>query len=460
MTYAAIGSADTVLREEDIRAELYTALERIGHRRRVAVVPPDMSRFHSRAGRITELAWEYYRSELRSVLPAIGTHLPMTREELTHMFGSVPEGLFRVHDWQRDLATLGRVPAEFIREVSEGRVDFSWPAQLNAGLLEENYDLILSVGQVVPHEVVGMANYNKNIFVGTGGEESIHKSHYLGAVCGMERIMGRIDTPVRRVLNYASQHFAGDLPIVYVLTVVGRDEAGELVVRGLFIGDDEDCFRHAAELSQQVNVTVLPERVDTVVVYLDPREYKSTWIGNKAVYRSRMAIADGGRLIVLAPGVHTFGENREIDRMIRAHGYVGTDEVIRRVQAAETVPGAGAADAAGAGTERRDNRQPPLGENLAAAAHLIHGSSEGRFSITYCPGALSREEIEGVNYHFEDLEKMSARYLPSDRRIGMHRTADGEPYYFISNPGLGLWKAAEGPADTGTAAEGPARDRP
>ncbi|NBC28770.1 MAG: D-mannonate epimerase, partial [Spirochaetes bacterium] len=268
------------------------------------------------------------------------------------------------------------------------------------------------------------ANYNKNIFVGTGGREGIHKSHYLGAVCGMERIMGRIDSPVRRVLNYASDAFARDLPIIYVLTVIGRDAAGNLVVRGLFIGDDEDCYRRAARLSQEVNVTPVPEPLDTVVVYLDPREYKSTWIGNKAIYRTRMAIADGGHLIVLAPGVHTFGENGEIDRLIREHGYIGTDRVVELVESG---------DDGGS-----------LAENLAAAAHLIHGSTEGRFSVTYCAGGLSQSEIEGANYHFADVAEMSERYLPEDRRIGLHRSADGEAYYFISNPGLGLWSTADG----------------
>jgi nickel-dependent lactate racemase len=349
------------------------------------------------------------------------------------MFGSVPHNLFLNHNWQKDLTTLGRVPADFVREVSEGRLAYDWPAQVNSALAGGGYDLILSIGQVVPHEVIGMANYNKNIFVGTGGREGIHKSHYLGAVCGMEGIMGRIDTPVRRVLNYASEAFARNMPIVYVLTVIGRDAAGELVVRGLFIGDDEDCYRQAARLSQEVNVTTVPEALDTVVVYLDPKEYKSTWIGNKAIYRSRMAIADGGHLIVLAPGVHTFGENEGIDRLIREYGYVGTERVL------ELVEGGGKE----AGDDSVANDGDPLAENLAAAAHLIHGSSEGRFTVTYCAGGLSQEEIEGANYRYGDVDDMSKRYLPEDGRIGRHRTADGEDYYFISNPGLGLWTTAD-----------------
>ena len=118
-----------------------------------------------------------------------------------------PPALFRTHDWQTDLATLGEVPAAFIREQSEGKLDFTWPAQVNKWLVEGGFDLILSIGQVVPHEVIGMASHAKNVLIGTGGAVGIGRSHYLGAVYGMERIMGRADTPVRRVLNYASRPF-------------------------------------------------------------------------------------------------------------------------------------------------------------------------------------------------------------------------------------------------------------
>ncbi len=320
-----------------------------------------------------------------------------------------------MHDWRNGLATLGEVPASFIREQSEGKLDFAWPAQVDKLLVDGGFDLILSIGQVVPHEVIGMANYNKNIFVGTGGAEGINKSHYLGAVHGMERIMGRADTPVRRVLNYASDHFAKHLPIVYVLTVVGSDDAGRLVTRGLFIGDDVECFERAAELSLKVNFFTLDREIQKAVVYLDPAEYKSTWIGNKSVYRTRMALADGAELIVLAPGVREFGEDPTIDKLIRKYGYRGTPAVLKDVQ------------------ENAD-----LAGSLGAAAHLIHGSSEGRFRITYCPGGLTRKETEGVNFGFARLGDMLAKYDPSKLKDG-YNLVEGEEIFFVSNPALGLW---------------------
>lgn len=416
MVFYQRGSEDDVLREEDLRAGLQEALGKLGSKNKVLAIPPDYTRFHSHAGILTRLAWEYYRERLTDILPALGTHSPMQEKDIRSMFGETPLGLFRIHDWRNDIVTLGEVPAEFIRQQSEGKLNYSWKAQVNKLLVEGGFDLILSIGQIVPHEVVGMAGHNKNIFVGTGGQEGINKSHFLGAVYGMERMMGRADTPVRRVLNYASEHFAKHLPIVYVLTVVARGADGQLKVRGLFVGDDEECFHLAAALSLKVNFQMLDEPLRKVVVYLDPSEFKSTWLGNKSVYRTRMAIADAGELIVLAPGLKEFGEDKQIDVLIRKYGYVTTPEVLRYVESTED-----------------------LKHNLSAAAHLIHGSSEGRFSITYCPGHLTKQEIESVNFRHADLNTMMAKYDPGTLSEGFNTMPDGEKVFFVSNPALGLW---------------------
>jgi nickel-dependent lactate racemase len=420
MIYFEQGAANAELNDQDISSGLREALGKIGAKNRVLAIPPDITRFHSMAGRLTELAWEYYGEKLIDVLPALGTHTAMTGEEIGKMFGSLPQSLFRVHDWRNDVVSLGEVPSSFVEHVSEGRVSFTWPAQVNRLLVEGQHDLILSIGQVVPHEVIGMANYNKNIFVGTGGTEGINKSHFLGAAYGMERIMGRASTPVRDVLNYASEHFAADYPIVYVQTVIGRNPQGKLVVRGLYIGDDEECFIKASELSLEVNFQMLEEALHKVVVYLEPEEFKSTWLGNKSIYRTRMAIADGGELVVLAPGLKEFGEDGEIDRLIRKYGYLTTPEILKAVE------------------ENKD-----LQENLSAAAHLIHGSTEGRFSVTYCPGQLSREEIESVHYQYGDLQEMLNFYNPDYLKEGFNTLPDGEEIYYISNPALGLWSWKE-----------------
>jgi nickel-dependent lactate racemase len=410
------GSATEYFSTEDLRRGLFSALDKLGLKKRVLAVPPDFTRYHSQAGLLTEFIWEYYKTNLTDVLPAIGTHYPMTNNEIDRMFPTVPKNLFRVHDWRKGLTTLGEVPSEYVQQVSEGKVNYSIPIQVDKLIAEGNHDLILSVGQVVPHEVIGMANHNKNIFVGTGGTEGINKTHFLGAAYGMERIMGRANSPVRSVLDYGSKNFANHLPIIYVLTVVGKNTKGELVVRGLFIGDDTECFSQAAELSLKVNFELLDRPLKKVVVYLDPSEFKSTWLGNKSIYRTRMAIDNGGELIVLAPGLAQFGEDNEIDKLIRKYGYIGTPKVLDLVK-----------------------KNSDLQENLSAAAHLIHGSSEGRFSITYCPGRISQAEIEKVNFHYADLNKILERYNPETLKDGNNTLPDGEEVFFISNPALGLW---------------------
>jgi len=410
------GSTETEFTKEDVRDALFSSLDRLGDKGRVIAVPPDFTRYHSQSGILTEMIWEYYGKRLTDILPATGTHVPMTSKEIEIMFGHVPENLFRIHDWKNGSVTLGEVPKDYVREVSGGIVDFSIPVQLDRMLCSGSYDLILSIGQIVPHEVIGIAGYNKNIFVGTGGAEAINRTHFLGAAYGMERMMGRADTPVRKVLNYASEHCAAHLPVVYVLTVVGKNDKGDLVIRGIFIGDDTECFHRASELSLKVNFELLDTPIRKAVVYLDPSEFKSTWLCNKSIYRTRMALADGAELIVLAPGLERFGEDEEIDRLIRKYGYAGTTTVLDGVRS-----------------------QEDLRQSLMTAAHLIHGSSEGRFTITYCPGGLSQREIEGVHYAHADLQTMMEKYDPAVLADGFNTMDNGEEIFYISNPALGLW---------------------
>eukprot|EP00750_Incisomonas_marina_P018469 INCI2965.1.p2 GENE.INCI2965.1~~INCI2965.1.p2 ORF type:complete len:602 (+),score=112.81 INCI2965.1:203-2008(+) len=413
----ARGSKDGSISDADLQRHLVETLTKLGKRERVCLVPPDYTRFHSNAGILTQACYEHYGGAVKDIMPALGTHAPITDEQRIKMFGEVPKDLFRVHDWRNDVVKVGEVPAELVREASDGKVSEPWPAQLNKLIWEGDHDLVLSIGQVVPHEVLGMANYNKNLFVGVGGADAINFSHFIGAVYGMERMMGRADNPLRRILNYASDKFLKPrLPILYALTVVARDDAtGNLVNKGLFIGDDVECFHRAAALSLEVNFTMLEEPLHKVVVYLNEEEFHSTWLGNKSIYRTRMAIADGGELIVLAPGVREFGEDPRIDELIRKHGYRTTPEVLAAVESS------------------RD-----LMKNLSAAAHLMHGSTENRFKVTYCPGHLTKQEVESVGYNYADLGEMSKVYDIKKLQDGWN-TVNGEKIFYISNPAVGLW---------------------
>ena len=228
------------------------------------------------------------------------------------------------HNWREDVVKIGEVPASYVSEVSEGLINDPLPVEINKRIIDSSYDLILSICQVVPHEVVGMATYTKNILVGCGGKDTINHSHILGAVFGMERIMGKDHSPVRKVFDYAQEHFLNNLPLVYILTVTTAKQ-DEVKIEGVFAGNTRRIFEEAVELSREKNLIWLDEPIQKAVVYLDPREFKSTWLGNKAIYRTRMAMADGGELIILAPGVRKFGEDDDIDKLIRKYGYKGRE---------------------------------------------------------------------------------------------------------------------------------------
>lgn len=418
---ASAQDAERPLTPAATEALLDQLVESFGSPRRVLLLPPDATRAHSAAG---ELSVALYRRLAPSaevkLLPALGTHEPMSPSELLHMFPGVPLDRFLVHDFRSGVATLGEVPGSFVSHVSAGKVDYPVPCQVAREIANGGYDRIVSIGQLVPHEVIGIANHSKNVFVGTGGKESIDRSHFLGAVCGMESMMGRAHTPVRDVLNYMSAELAPHLPLTYLCTVRKKDAAGQIQTHGLFAGDDEGCFLAGAPLVQRLNLDLVEQPLRNVVVYLDPHEFRTTWLGNKALYRTRMAIADGGTLTVLGPGVRRFGEDAGIDRLIRRHGYRGTEHTLAQVK-----------------------RDPELATSLSAAAHLIHGSSEGRFRVRWAAGGLTPDEVRSVGYDWAEVDPLLERYDPQKLQDGFNRLPDGEEIFFVSNPGLGLWAFRE-----------------
>jgi nickel-dependent lactate racemase len=409
---------------------LAQACAELGKISSVLLIPPDITRFHSRGGFLTGIAYrELTKAGIAAkVLPALGTHVPLTSSECERMFPNVPRSLFLVHDWRNDVVELARIDRKWIEKTTAGAVSYDWPVQVNKILRDGGFDLIVSLGQVVPHEVIGMANHAKNLFVGTGGKEAIDKSHFAGACFGMEKMMGRTDTPVRAMFDEGLRLSDGMFPpVLYALTVIsarGEAEAasggqprGSLALRGLFCGFGRACFEQAAALARQVNVDLLDEPMHKAVVYLEPEEFRTTWLGNKAVYRTRMAMADKGELLIIAPGLERFGEDKGIDALIRKHGYRPSKVIKEKV-----------------------NKEPELANSLSAAAHLIHGSSEGRFTVRYCPGpGLSRKEIESVGFEWGDINEATARYDVHKLATGWNTGSDGEKFFFVPNPALGLW---------------------
>lgn len=407
-----------MMNQEEIKRALEQSLtgRNLNH---VLIIPPDFTRLHSNAGYITNT---YYHLLTKKgckvdILPALGTHAAMTPEETARMYGDIPFETFLVHDWRRDVIKLGEVPAEYLEEITDGLWHEAVEVEINQLVMDEKYDLILSIGQVVPHEVIGMANHAKNLFVGVGGSDMINKSHMVGAVYGMERMMGKDHTPVRKIFDYSMEHFLKDRPILFVLTVCTAPE-GEICQHGLFIGEGRKPLEDAIPLAQEKNIDFVNKGIKKCVVYLDPTEFKSTWLGNKSVYRTRMAIADGGELLVLAPGIERFGEDDQVDHLIRKYGYRGRIHTLEQF----------------AKEENQDLR-----DNMGAAAHLIHGSSDGRFTVTYAVKQISLAEIESVGFKAADYDEVAARYNPEILKYGYNILPDGEEIYYIPNPALGLW---------------------
>jgi nickel-dependent lactate racemase len=385
--------------------------------RRVLLLPPDLTRAHSGAGWITETLYRLLPKTCDThVIPTLGQHIPHTEAENRAVFGSIPPARIHAHDWRGGVSRLGLIPKEIVAELTHGQADWEIPVDINSMTVDEPWDLIINVGHVVPHEVLGFANHNKNYFIGLGGKETICASHIAAAVYGIENNLGNLVTPLRACYNWAERQFLGHLPDVYLQVVMARDAQGELVHSGVYVGDDLETYLMAARRSRAQNIVAFDRPVRKMVAVMQADEFRATWVANKAVYRTRMALADGGELLILAPGVERFGEQADVDVLIRKYGYCGTERAM---------------------AQYRSNRD--LQELAHGTAHLMHSSSEGRFTIRYAPGKLSRQEIESVNYAYADLDAAWRRYDPAVLRDGWNTLPDGEEVYFISTPSAGLW---------------------
>jgi nickel-dependent lactate racemase len=391
------------------------------HPKRVLLLPPDITRAHSGVGRLTEVLYQLFAAEAEvHVIPTLGQHVPHTAEQNQQMFGSIPQQQIHAHDWRNGCVYVGEVPADYVEETTRGAANWPIPVWLNRMLIEEPWDLIVNIGHVVPHEVLGFANHNKNYFIGLGGKPTICAAHMAAACFGIENNLGTLVTPLRACFNKAEQDLLGRLPDLYVQVVMARNPQGELVHTGLYVGDDLETYLEAAQQSREQNITVFDEALKKVVCVMQADEFASTWVANKAIYRTRMALADEGELLIIAPGLKRFGEQPEVDALIRKYGYVGTPRVMQQY---------------------RENAD--LQDLAHAAAHLIHGSSEGRFKITYAPRELSREEIEGVNFCYADLDETLAAYPPDKLHEGWNESPSGEKVFFIPTPSAGLWATRE-----------------
>lgn len=417
MIFFSEGAADLTLDSNHISELIDNMLERLGNLSRVLILPPDFTRYHSYAGEIIRMLYSKLKNTSHiEIMPTLGTHVPMSEKEMDMMYQGIPHEILKRHDWKNDIVRIGTISAEIIKELTDGLVDFPLHCEINKTLVQGNWDQIISVGQLVPHELIGIANFNKNIFIGVGGKDIIDKTHFIGALYGTEKMMGHISSPVRKVLNYMGNNFTNHLPISYILTVRGVDKDKQIVTRGIYAGNDEEAYLRGATLCQEVNIKLLKKEYKKVIAYLDPEEFKSTWVGTKAICRTRMAIANGGELIILCPGINTFGEDPENDLIIRKYGYQDIEKLLKAI-----------------------NENIDLSNNLATASALIVSSPENRFKVIYAAKKISRKEIESVYCNYADYEEIVKKYNPSKLKEGENIMPDGEEIFYVSKPAQGLW---------------------
>jgi len=412
-----IAKTNAGLTDAEITDVVERTLEGRGPLRRVLILPPDFTRYHSKAGFIT---CEYYRILTArgcrvDVMPALGTHEPVSRSQWEKMYPAIPYSEMIVHHWRGDVIRLGEVPAEVVSAATGGKWTTPVACELNRRLLEGGYDLIVSPGQVVPHEVIGMSNESKNLFVGVGGSDMINQCHMIAAVNGVENHMGRDHSPVRRIFDYCLERFIPDLPLIFFLTVTTARE-NDIFVHGVFVGRDRRALEGAVALASEKNITLVEKPIRKCVAYLPEEEFRTTWVGNKAIYRTRMAMADGGELLILGPGVERFGEDPTVDDIIRRYGYPGSDRLMEQF---------------------RTNRD--MQENMGAVSHLIMSCPDGRFSVTYAVRDISEAQMRSVHFGAVSWAEASARYDRRKLAPGWNTMPDGEEIYFVPNPALGLW---------------------
>jgi len=417
--------ADSIPRAE-VEAACQRLLDEVSARlkpnlRRVLLLPPDLTRAHSGAGWITETIYNLLAKTCDvHVIPTLGQHVPHTEAENKWMFGSIPHAKIHAHDWRNGVVHVGTIPASRVAESTGGKADWEIPVDLNRSLMEEPWDLIINIGHVVPHEVLGFANHNKNYFIGLGGKNTICASHIAAGVYGIENNLGNLITPLRACYNWAEEQFLGRLPDVYFQVVMKRDAQNKLVHTGVFVGNDLETYLQAARLSREVNIITFDKPVKKIVAHMQGDEFRSTWVANKAVYRTRMAMADGGELLIIAPGLERFGEQPDVDALIRKYGYAPTREVLELYK-----------------------RNADMQDLAHGTAHLIHGTSEGRFTIRYAPGHLSRADIEQVKFAYADINETLKRYPMDQLKEGWNTMPDGEEIFYISTPSAGLWSTRE-----------------
>lgn len=297
--------------------------------KKILLITPDLSRscplpflfrmIHSvLAPRVSQL----------DVMVALGTHPPLNEEQMNRLFGMTPQDRqsrfakvrFLNHAWQDadSLLSLGTIPASDIAELTEGLFSMDVPVTINKAILD--YDILLVVGPVFPHEVVGFSGGNKYFYPGIAGKEIIDFFHWLGAVITNPKIIGTKYTPVRAVLDRAAKMIPRERRAL-ALVVKEKD------LYGLYYGTPEEAWSDAADLSNSLHIIYKDHPYHTVLSCA-PEMYDELWVGAKCMYKLEPVVADGGELIIYAPHIHEIAASH--GRIIREIGYHTRDYFLKQ----------------------------------------------------------------------------------------------------------------------------------
>jgi nickel-dependent lactate racemase len=399
------GAPELDLSPAELRSIVEQALLTVGPGARVLAIVPDKTRDDN-----TDVLFPFAAEILAArgaeqfdALVAQGTHMPMTEAEKRAKVGLADGGSLPLlgsifdHQWNRpeELVDLGELSAEHVRELTGGLISEAVRVNLNRLLAPGVYDTVLIFGATVPHEVAGFAGGAKYFFPGVAGPDLTHATHWLGALASIERVIGRVETPTRHMIEAAADLVPAR--VISLNTVVARGDDGRLRTHALFCGDVREAFRRAAEVSRQVHIRYTGRKYKRVVALLD-EHYDELWVGGKASYKLGGIIEEGGELVIYAPHLRAISETHGL--LIEKYGYAPIDRV-REMVALST----------------------ELRSNLAVAAHLAHVSYAGsrdetgkvvpRYKITMA-SALDEATCRRVNLGFLDHREFRREDYDSD----------------------------------------------
>ena len=409
------GSAHSSLDNTELRKIVENAIDDIQSNARVLAIIPDASRDDN-----THILFPFADEFLRSkgfakfdALVAQGTHPPISDNQKLEKIGlqNFTGNIFN-HEWNNpeNLTRIGGFSSEEVSEMTTGA--FARAVDLAVNKLILDYDLILVFGATVPHEVAGFSGGAKYFFPGISGADLTNATHWIGALAGIENIIGQIETPTRFLIEKAADFIQAE--IINFTSVVSRNNQNLLQTHALFAGDFREIFRKSAAISRQIHIKFVDKKFKKVLAILD-EHYTELWTGGKASYKLGGIIEDGGELVIYAPHLTRISETH--GAFIEKYGYAPIEKIKELAANSEE-----------------------LQKNLCVAAHLAHVSYCGncdnlkmpKYKITLAT-QIPEEICRKVNLQFADYKKLDLADFTGDPDILIVENAGRDLYLLKEN---------------------------